>query len=484
MQDIRWNALWLMVTLTAVCLITWAATDAVTALIVYAFGLLCYLTGHLYWLYRLSQWLKSQGLKQSNIKDLPNGSGVWEDIFAALYHEQRRINRSKTQLSSALGRFRHAAIALPDGVVVLNSENKIEWCNPLAELQLGLNLSTDENQPIQYLVRHGDFIAYLQSQNYAEPIKIKSWAIIENSPEHKTEILLEIQLVPFGAHQKLLICRDVSALEKLESMRRDFIANVSHELRTPLTVVSGFLETLSDLEGAVPASTKQYFGMMQEQTSRMSRLIEDLLTLSQIESNAQSPENNEIEMGSLLNMILNDANALSQTLLTDVSDQSAAMPPNKDLRKNQDKRKGITKKAQHNITLDADASLNVMGAAEELHSAFSNLVSNAIRYTPQGGDIAISWHRQTKSGVQTAIFSVKDSGIGIEQKHIDRLTERFYRVDRSRSRQTGGTGLGLSIVKHILIRHQAKLEIKSEIGDGSTFSVVFPKERLVLKPNH
>ncbi len=470
-----------MVTLTAVCLITWAATDAVTALIVYALGLLCYLTGHLYWLYRLSQWLK-----KSNIKELPNGSGVWEDIFAALYHEQRRINRSKTQLSSALGRFRHAASALPDGVVVLNSDNKIEWCNPPAELQLGLNLSTDENQPIQYLVRHGDFIAYLQSQDYADPIKIKSWTTVENSPEHKTEILLEIKLVPFGAHQKLLICRDVTALEKLESMRRDFIANVSHELRTPLTVVSGFLEILTDLEGAVPASTKQYFGMMQEQTSRMSKLIEDLLALSQIESNAQSPENNEIDMGSLLNMILNDANALSQTLLTDISDQSANKVPDKDQSKVQGKvqAKSITKKAQHNISLDADASLNVMGAAEELHSAFSNLVSNAIRYTPQGGNIAISWHRQTKAGVQTAVFSVKDSGIGIEQKHIDRLTERFYRVDRSRSRQTGGTGLGLSIVKHILTRHQAKLEIKSEIGYGSTFSVVFPKERLVLKPNH
>ena len=454
MQDIRWNALWLIVALTFICLITWAATGAATALIIYALGLLAYLMSHLYWLHRLSDWLKNP-----NIKDMPNGQGVWEDIFSALYHEQRRYNRSKSQLSSALGRFRHAASALPDGVVVLNSDNKIEWCNPPAELQLGLNLSKDENQPIQYLVRHGDFIAYLQSQDYAEPIKMKSWTSAELSPEHKTEILLEIQLVPFGSKQKLLICRDVTALEKLESMRRDFIANVSHELRTPLTVVSGFLETLTDIEGAVPESTRQYFSMMQEQTSRMSRLIEDLLTLSQIESNAQSPDNNEIDMGYMLNMILNDGKALSQTLLVEAGN----------------------KKVQQNITLDADVSLNIMGAAEELHSALSNLVSNAIRYTPQGGEINISWQMQEKLGAQTAVFSVKDSGIGIEQQHIDRLTERFYRVDRSRSRQTGGTGLGLSIVKHILTRHQAKLEIKSDLGQGSTFSVIFPKERIVHK---
>ncbi len=453
MQDIRWNALWLIVALTFTCLITWAVTNAVTALIIFAFGLLTYLIAHLYWLYQLSNWLKTP-----NIKSIPNGSGIWEDIFAALYHEQRRHSRSRTQLSSALGRFRHAASALPDGVVVLNADNKIEWCNPPAEFQLGLNLSKDEYQPIQYLVRHGDFIAYLQAQNYAEPIKIKSWTNVELSPEHKTEVTLEIQLVPFGTKQKLLICRDVTAMEKLESMRRDFIANVSHELRTPLTVVGGFLETLTDMEGAVPESTRQYFNMMQEQTSRMRRLIEDLLTLSQIESNAQSPDNNEIDIGHMLNMLLNDAKGLSQTI-----SQEAA------------------KQEQHNIKLEADVNLNIIGAAEELHSALSNLISNAIRYTPQGGDIYISWKIEEKSGTQTAVFSVKDSGIGIEQQHIDRLTERFYRVDRSRSRQTGGTGLGLSIVKHILTRHQAKLDIKSTLGEGSTFSVIFPKERIVQK---
>jgi two-component system phosphate regulon sensor histidine kinase PhoR len=399
---------------------------------VFATGVVIYLLSHLYWLHKLNLWLKKPVLN-----NMPDGAGIWEDVFAALYQEHRRHSRSQTQLSTALGRFRHAASALPDGVVVLNAENEIEWCNPPAEVQLGLNLKQDQNQPITYLVRHGDFITYLQEQDYSEPIKLKSW--------RNAEITLEILLIPFGTKQKLLICRDVTQLEKIEAMRRDFIANVSHELRTPLTVVGGFVETLLDMDGAIPESTRTYFNMMQDQTSRMRRLIEDLLTLSHIESNVQPPEDNEIEMSALLNMLLNDAIALSQ--------------------------------GRHQISVEADADLDLIGAVEELQSALGNLVSNAIRYTPQGGNILISW----KIGDDHAIFSVKDDGIGIEQQHIDRLTERFYRVDRSRSRETGGTGLGLSIVKHILTRHQAKLEITSELGKGSTFSVVFPKARVLKK---
>lgn len=432
MQDIRWNAFWLGLALTVISLITWASDGAITALFVFATGVVIYLVSHLYWLHKLNQWLKKPVLNH-----IPNGSGVWEDVFASLYQEQRRHSRSQTQLSSALGRFRHAASALPDGVVVLNAANEIEWCNPPAEVKLGLNLAQDENQPINYLVRHGDFIRYLQEQDYSEPIKLTSW--------RNPEATLEIQLIPFGTKQKLLICRDVTQLEKIEAMRRDFIANVSHELRTPLTVVGGFVETLLDMDGAIPESTRSYFNMMQEQTNRMRRLIEDLLTLSHIESNVQPPEDTEIEMPALMNMLLNDANALSQ--------------------------------GKHKISVEIDANLNLVGALEELQSALSNLVSNAIRYTPKDGTIHISW----KSHNHHAMFSVQDNGIGIEQQHIDRLTERFYRVDRSRSRETGGTGLGLSIVKHILTRHQAQLQITSELGAGSTFSVIFPKARIVGK---
>ena len=298
-------------------------------------------------------------------------------------------------------------------------------------------MKQDENQPINYLVRHGDFVSYLQEQDYSEPIKLKSW--------RNLDVTLEIQLIPYGTKQKLLICRDVTQLEKIETMRRDFIANVSHELRTPLTVVGGFVETLLDMEGAVPESTRSYFNMMQEQTMRMRLLIDDLLTLSHIESNVQAPENIEIDMPSLLNMIINDAKALSQ--------------------------------GKHQIIANIDPHLNLLGATGELQSAMSNLISNAIRYTPTGGEIKVKWELINNQ----AVFSVSDNGIGIEQKHIDRLTERFYRVDRSRSRETGGTGLGLSIVKHILTRHQAKLEINSELGVGSTFSEVFPKARIIQK---
>jgi len=431
-QDIRWNAFWLGLTLTIICLITWASSSATTALLVFSAGVLIYLISHLFWLHQLNRWLKKPVLNQ-----IPNGAGVWEDIFASLYQEHRRHSRNQTQLSSALGRFRHAASALPDGVVVLNVANEIEWCNPPAEVQLGLDLKQDENQPINYLVRHADFVHYLQEQDYSEPIKLRSW--------RNPEVTLEIQLILFGTKQKLLICRDVTQLEKIETMRRDFIANVSHELRTPLTVVGGFIETLLDMEGAVPESTRSYFNMMQDQTTRMRRLIEDLLTLSHIESNAQAPEDTEIEMSGLMNMLLNDANALSQ--------------------------------GKHKISAESDQQLDLIGAMEELQSALSNLVSNAIRYTPNGGEIHITWAMRNNQ----AVFSVRDNGIGIEQQHIDRLTERFYRVDRGRSRETGGTGLGLSIVKHILTRHQAKLEITSGLGVGSTFSAVFPKARIVQK---
>jgi two-component system phosphate regulon sensor histidine kinase PhoR len=431
-QDIRWNAFWLGLILTLISLVTWASCDATTALLVFTGGVLIYLFIHLYWLHQLNQWLKKPVLNH-----IPNGSGVWEDVFAALYQEQRRHSRNQNQLSSALGRFRHAASALPDGVVVLNADNAIEWCNPPAEKKLGLDLRQDENQPISYLVRDGAFVQYLQKQEYAEPMKLKSW--------RNAELTLEIQLIPFGTKQKLLICRDVTQLEKIEAMRRDFIANVSHELRTPLTVVGGFVETLLDMDGAIPDSTRSYFNMMLEQTTRMRHLIDDLLTLSHIESNAQAPEDSPIEMSSLLNMIINDAKALSQ--------------------------------GKHLITAQIDPQLNLVGAMVELQSALSNLISNAIRYTPEGGVINVTWGKRNNE----AVFSVIDNGIGIEQNHIDRLTERFYRVDRSRSRETGGTGLGLSIVKHILTRHQAKLEISSELGVGSTFSEVFPASRILHK---
>jgi len=434
--DIRLKAVLFVCALSAICLFLWLISGATAALLVFSIGLLLYLASHILWLHKLHLWFKTPVLK-----DIPEGSGVWEDVFVALLQYERNNLSNQAQLSSALERFNLTANAIPDGLVILSPSNEIEWCTLNAEKQLGLDLNSDKNLPIVNLLRDSHFIAYLYGEAYDEPFKLKSW--------RNPDVTLEIQLIPFANQQKLLICRDMTQLEKVDAMRRDFIANVSHELRTPLTVVGGFLETLSDMEGAVPDALKTYFGMMQEQTGRMRRIIEDLLTLSTIESSIDAPDDIEIDMGYLLKALQNDALGLSQSLY----------------------------KTKHKIHLDVDPTLNLSGAQEELHSAFSNLVSNAIRYTPKGGEIFISWHLINEHPV----FSVRDTGIGIEQQHIDRLTERFYRVDRGRSRETGGTGLGLSIVKHILIRHQAKLEISSEIGVGSTFSVVFPKARIMHK---
>ena len=436
MPDIRLKAGLFVCALGAICLFIWLISSLTVALLAFAIGLLIYLNSQIAWLHQLHVWFKNP-----NLKTIPEGSGAWEDVFTALLQYERNNIINQTRLNSALERFNLTANAIPDGLVILSARNEIEWCTPHAESQLGLNLSTDKNLPIVNLIRDGHFIAYLYNEDYEEPFKLKSW--------RNQEISFDIQLIPFESNQKLLICRDMTQLEKVDAMRRDFIANVSHELRTPLTVVGGFLETLSDMEGAVPAALKTYFAMMEDQTSRMRRIIEDLLTLSSIESNVEAPDDNEIEMAKLLKIVQNDALGLGQALSKD----------------------------KHKIHLNADPTLNLNGAQDELQSAFGNLVSNAVRYTPKGGEIFITWNLMNEQ----AVFTVRDTGIGIEQQHIDRLTERFYRVDRGRSRETGGTGLGLSIVKHILIRHQAKLEISSEIGIGSRFSVVFPKARIIHK---
>ncbi len=432
MIDVRWKAFFFICSLSIVSLFIWLTTSAIIALLTFASGLLAYLYILVDGLHQLQSWLKKPA-----IEDIPVGFGLWEDAFNAILKYERKNNLKKSELNAALERFNTVANAIPDGLVILNTTNEIEWCTANAEIQLGLSLATDKNLPIVNLVRNSNFIAYLYNGIYEEPFKLKD--------SRNADAILEICIIPLVSKQKLLISRDITQLEKVDAMRRDFIANVSHELRTPLTVVGGFIETLSDMEGAVPANIRSYFDMMQDQTTRMRRLIEDLLTLSHIESNTLPPEDRPIEMSALVNMMYNDAKALSN--------------------------------GKHKISVNVDNQLNLTGAIDELQSALGNLVSNAVRYTPEGGEIHISWQLRNKQ----AVFSVKDNGIGIEQQHIDRLTERFYRVDRSRSRETGGTGLGLSIVKHILTRHQAKLEIKSMLGSGSTFSAIFPDSRVIKK---
>jgi two-component system, OmpR family, phosphate regulon sensor histidine kinase PhoR len=429
-QDIRWKAFWSLLFWAFCCLMVGWFTSTDTAWLLFMAGVLAYLAGHLYWTHRLYQW----ALKPS-LNFMPNGKGIWEDIFANLYHEMRRHSRSQSQLSSTLERLRHATSALPDGVVVLNNRNEIEWFNEPAIQRLGLKRHHDENQPIYYLLRQAEFVTYLQAEDYSEPLKLKSW----RSPD----VTLELQIIPFASKQRLLICRDVSAIEKTEVMRRDFIANVSHELRTPLTVIGGFLETISDMQGEVSPDIQPYFDMMQSQTTRMRRIIEDLLTLSRLENNVTLKDETDIAMPALLHQLQKDAQALSQ--------------------------------GQHTVTLHMETEVNIRGSYNELLSALSNLTSNAVRYTPAQGRIDIYWQIRGED----AVFSVQDTGIGIEPHHLPRLTERFYRVDSGRSRDTGGTGLGLSIVKHILHHHQASLQVESEPGQGSRFQIVFPAQRVL-----
>lgn len=394
--------------------------------------LLVYLLIHLRYLGMLERWLKDPEASAA-----PEGGGLWEHAFSSLYQLMRIQSRSQSKLSAAVDRFQSAAQAIPDGVVILDEEDEIQWCNPIAERHLGIDNSADQGRPIKYLLRQTAFTEYLASLHYAEPVVMKSPSV------HDTT--LSIQLVPFGDAQKLLLSRDISALERVVQMRRDFVANVSHELRTPLTVVGGFLETLLDNENLDVAQRRHFEELMLDQTKRMQNLVQDLLTLSKLESSNNAGTEDNIDMRRLLNSLNEDAKSLSG--------------------------------GEHEIEFTCDLDGGLIGSETEIHSALSNLVSNAIRYTPAGGRIKASWNRRGAD----AVFLVEDNGPGIDAQHLPRLTERFYRVDRSRSRETGGTGLGLSIVKHVLTRHQGRLEIQSTLGRGSSFGALFPARRISIK---
>jgi two-component system phosphate regulon sensor histidine kinase PhoR len=369
---------------------------------------------------------------------VPETTGVWDDLFARLYRLTRAHARSRQELSEALERFREAAAALPDGVVILDDDDRIQWCNPNAEGHFGLDRSRDVGQNITNLVRDPRFVDYLASRTWAEPIVMRL--------ERDAPVTASVQLVPFGGNQKLLISRDITTIERADTMRRDFVANVSHELRTPLTVVGGFLETLADAPGQDPELLARSLELMRQQTLRMQRLVEDLLTLSQLESSHKLVREEKVDVPELIRVLYGEAQTLSG--------------------------------GRHRIGIDLKSDDWLLGNGHELRSAFTNLVSNAVRYTPDGGRIDLVW--EGKGG--QPVFSVRDTGIGVEAQHIPRLTERFYRVDRGRSRETGGTGLGLAIVKHVVSRHQATLEVQSEIGKGSVFSVRFPEARRLPAP--
>ncbi len=413
----------------ALAAIAWLALGTPWAVATLVLGNLALIGYHLRQLDRLAQW--ASGPVDVAV---PEARGPWKTALAALYRRVRGRTAYQRDLAHTIERFRSAADAVPDGMVVLDRRYRVRWANRRAQAFLGLDPAKDTGHPLANVVRHPEVVSYLQQADFSEPVLIES--------PRDASVTLSIQVIPFGDDERLLIARDVTELEAVERMRRDFIANVSHELKTPLTVVSGFLETLRELE-LDDASRDRYMQMMQDQARSMQRLVDDLLTLSALESQRTAIAEVPVPVGPLVAELAAEARALSA--------------------------------GAHRVVVEQGPAAQILGSRDELRSAFANLVSNAVRYTPPGGVITIAWDIETDG---SGVFSVTDTGIGIAPEHIPRLTERFYRVDRSRSRATGGTGLGLAIVKHVLLRHGAALAITSEPGRGSTFAVRLPAPRV------
>ncbi|MFZ2627851.1 MAG: phosphate regulon sensor histidine kinase PhoR [Rugosibacter sp.] len=385
---------------------------------------------HLYWIGRLIHWTQAPPGTSP-----PMAIGAWAEVFNHLYAQTRKAGKETRQAATELERLRLAAEALPEGVLILDTHHTIEWMNWEAEACLGLHATADTGSRLTHLLREPELLNYLNNPgSHATPLIL--------STQRNPGRTLQMQVVPFAAGRTLLMVRDVTQLEKLATMRRDFVANVSHELKTPLTVTLGFIETAADaLSDATADELAGYLRMATEQAHRMQHLIEDLLTLSSLETDSP-PQEEKINLAVLLTAVREEAAAISG--------------------------------GRHRMTLEITGPSHLMGSSRELHSALGNLVTNAVRYTPQGGEIALRWDADASGGR----FSVKDTGVGIATEHLPRLTERFYRVDHGRSREMGGTGLGLAIVKHVLERHQAQLEIQSEPGKGSVFTAIFPEHRV------
>lgn len=371
---------------------------------------------------------------------VPDGSGVWYEIFSRLNALRKRERQQRLELGQTLERFRYAVQALPDGVILLDAQGRIEWMNEAACRHLELDDSRDIGLAAAQMIRQSEFQELLDRYQQAHSPQAAQLRLADGSG---MERVLWVTLAPYLEAGTLLVTTDISERVRSEHARRDFIANVSHELRTPLTVITGFLEQFDTAEPPTGEAARSFIRLMSEQAERMNRLVADLLTLSRLESSTQPPRDDTVDVIALLEVLRSEALALSG--------------------------------GRHTIEIISASVDKLRGSLDELRSAFGNLVSNAVRYTPPGGRITLAW--QVDDGLAT--FSVSDTGIGIPAEHIPRLTERFYRVDKGRSTASGGTGLGLAIVKHVLSRHGAELKIESTPGKGSTFSCRFPADRLV-----
>ena len=399
--------------------------------LVWVFGsLTAYLGWHLYHLYRLERWLRT-GRKPPN----RNAAGIWGKVYAELYLLKGRHRERKKRLSRLVKEFRKSTKALPDAMVVLTEEHEITWVNRAAGELLGLTKS-DRGQPVDNFVRDPVFARRLRGDGVGEPLRIASPV--------RRDVTLLVQEFPYGKSQRLLIAKNVTAEERLEKVRRSFVANASHELRSPLTVISGYLETLIE-DPDLPESWRQPALEMGQQAGRMHAVIEDLLTLSRLETAEREAPREPVDVAGMLSLIRKDA--LSR------------------------------RDRPQTVELELECASGLLGAEPDLYSVFVNLVSNALKYTPAEGRVGIRWWCDE----QGAHLAVEDTGIGIPEDAIPRLTERFYRVDKGRERSSGGTGLGLAIVKHALQRHGATLEVTSEPGAGSRFVCHFPKDRLAAE---
>ncbi|MBB6562400.1 two-component system phosphate regulon sensor histidine kinase PhoR [Acidovorax soli] len=392
---------------------------------------------------RVLRWLRTGELSRA-----PVMRGMWGE---AADRARRLLRLQAQEVQSSQNRLQEILAALqatPNGVVLLDAQGHIEWCNQMAASQFGFDAQRDVMQSIGNLVRDPEFTAYYTAQDFTHDVVLEGRFSTSSRP-----VRISVQLHPYGDGRTLLLSRDVTALEQAEAMRRDFVANVSHEIRTPLTVLMGFVETLQTLPLAQDERAR-YLGMMSQQAARMQSVVQDLLTLSRLEGSPPPGMAEWTPVQGLVQRCEEESRALSALLAQ-------------------------TQQRPHTLLFPGKAELlaqgDIAGVPAELQSALSNIINNAVRYTPAGGTITVSWVRKDDG---SATFSVQDTGPGIAPEHIPRLTERFYRVDRSRSRETGGTGLGLAIVKHVLQRHGATLNIQSTLGKGSTFCVTFPVNRL------
>lgn len=392
-------------------------------------GFLAFFATQMRSLYLVNDWIANRPYDVP-----PNLHGIWGALLFNVYRSQRQERIVQAEMVGLIDRAQSSLVALAEAVVLIDDNHQIEWWNPAAERLLGIQ-PLDRGRNILTILRQPAFIEYFHHIDQApDGLKIKSNVLDEH--------YVQVKMTRFGGESRLLVAHDMTRMHNLEQMRKDFVDNISHELRTPLTVLSGYIETFTDQEDMNPR-WKRAFEQMQSQTRRMNALVNDLLLLSRLENEKTIAKNQIIDMPSLMNQLFDDAHAYNIDY-------------------------------GHTLNLNIDSHCDLIGSDMELASAFSNLITNAIKYTPKGGTITIGWHDDGEHGY----FSVQDTGIGIDPKHLPRLTERFYRVDSARSRQTGGTGLGLAIVKHVLMQHNAHLEVESKENSGSTFKAVFPKERL------